>query len=229
MDRQWITNFCFSGSLDIFQGWSISNQILCDKLFFCQRIMMYLYTNAWSRISPILTSLLSQRMQFSLNCKKIIALKIAHKIVVFFAKSHPSPTSLKKSSGILMTMKAPIELEFTQSAWFFFRISRSGYPWMDWGLKFSTPKWKNNVTAALEITSGKIVLTKKSPGWNMCPSSRLTIRRSRTSFMESGLKKLVNPSSCALPREIFTYRRMSAYWMHNNNSRIKSFFKLKLN
>ena len=31
-------------------------------------IMMYLYTNAWSRISPILTSLLSQRTQFSLNC-----------------------------------------------------------------------------------------------------------------------------------------------------------------
>ena len=51
---------------------------------------MYLYTNAWSRISPILTSLLSQRTQFSLNCKKIIALKIACKIVAFFTENYPS-------------------------------------------------------------------------------------------------------------------------------------------
>ena len=38
----------------------------------------------------LMTSLLSQRIQFSLNCKKIIALKIDYKIVAFFAKSYPS-------------------------------------------------------------------------------------------------------------------------------------------
>ena len=38
----------------------------------------------------MLTSLLSQRMQFSLNYKKIIALKIAYKIVAFFIENYPS-------------------------------------------------------------------------------------------------------------------------------------------
>ena len=42
-----------------------------------------------SKISPTMTSLLSQRRQFGLNCKKIIALKIAYKIVAFFAESYP--------------------------------------------------------------------------------------------------------------------------------------------
>ena len=37
-----------------------------------------------------MTSLLSQRRQFGLNCKKIIALKIAYKIVAFFAENYPS-------------------------------------------------------------------------------------------------------------------------------------------
>ena len=49
-----------------------------------------LFTNAWSRISPILTSLLFQRTQFSLNYKKIIALKIDCKIVAFFTENYPS-------------------------------------------------------------------------------------------------------------------------------------------
>ena len=52
--------------------------------------MYLLYTHAWSKISPTMTSLLSQRRQFGLNCKKIIALKIAYKIVAFFTKNYPS-------------------------------------------------------------------------------------------------------------------------------------------
>ena len=52
--------------------------------------LMYLYTYAQSKISPTMTSLLSQRRQFGLNCKKIIALKIAYKIVAFFTENYPS-------------------------------------------------------------------------------------------------------------------------------------------
>ena len=37
-----------------------------------------------------MTSLLSQRRQFSLNCKKNIALKIAYKIVALFTENYPS-------------------------------------------------------------------------------------------------------------------------------------------
>ena len=37
---------------------------------------------------------------FSLNCKKIIALKIAYKIVAFFTENHPSP--LKKGHKEIM-------------------------------------------------------------------------------------------------------------------------------
>ena len=42
------------------------------------------------KISPTLTSLLSQRRQFGLNCKKNIALKIAYKIVALFTENYPS-------------------------------------------------------------------------------------------------------------------------------------------
>ena len=52
--------------------------------------MMYLYTNAGSKISPTLTSLLFQRRQFGLNCKKNIAMKITYKIVALFTENYPS-------------------------------------------------------------------------------------------------------------------------------------------
>ena len=41
-------------------------------------------------ISPTLTSLISQRRQFGLNCKKNIALKFAYKIVALFTENYPS-------------------------------------------------------------------------------------------------------------------------------------------
>ena len=43
-----------------------------------------------ARISPTLTSLLSQRRQFGLNCKKNIAMKITYKIVALFTENYPS-------------------------------------------------------------------------------------------------------------------------------------------
>ena len=45
-------------------------------------------------ISPTLTSPLSQRRQFDLNCKKNIALKFAWKIVALFTENYPSVTRL---------------------------------------------------------------------------------------------------------------------------------------
>ena len=53
-----------------------------------------------SKISPTLTSLLFQRRQFGLNCKRNIAMKITYKIVALFTENYPSmdewnPTGFK--------------------------------------------------------------------------------------------------------------------------------------
>ena len=75
--------------------WAISqHQKNCrsdkNSFWLIQYDVKKLYTHAWSKISPTSTSLLSQRRQFGLNCKKIIALKIAYKIVAFFTENYPS-------------------------------------------------------------------------------------------------------------------------------------------
>ena len=58
-------------------------------------------------ISPTLTSLLSQRRQFGLNCKKNIALTIAYKIVALFTENYPShpqpPSSSSRKAKTKMT------------------------------------------------------------------------------------------------------------------------------
>ena len=52
-------------------------------------------------ISPTLTSLLSQRRQFGLICKKNVALKFTWKIVALFTKNYPSVmmTEIKTIDG----------------------------------------------------------------------------------------------------------------------------------
>ena len=61
-------------------------------LYSCNPVVLYL--------ADIKTSLLSQRRQFSLNCKKNIALKIAYKIVALITENYPSKLWLKICSGL---------------------------------------------------------------------------------------------------------------------------------
>ena len=69
-------------------------------------------------ISPTLTSLLSQRRQFGLICKKNVALKFTWKIVALFTENYPSEV-LSKDQNVfksisLISLLMPIFLSFLE-------------------------------------------------------------------------------------------------------------------
>ena len=80
-----------TGSGTLFDGVrSILKQYMNNDSMLISNRLASFETNVWSMISPTLTSRLSQRRQFGLNCKKNVALKFTSKIVALFTENYPS-------------------------------------------------------------------------------------------------------------------------------------------